>query len=344
MIVTGAWLDEINRINGRIREAQTKIRLEHEASDVRQAELAELSAAAEESRATAAAAREACEAARQGLDQRDDDSDEIAVVTDYEPAGIAQMPSVPRSGSASEALATAFAPTLTVAPQPASSVGSAESAESAASVVGTLAPVMQATAEETAREQIVDPESPDPVAIVRLLRRERATLSTLVDGLAGADPAARACWQFLLSNLVDAATAVAIEQGYLEFPPGNMFWDALRPEEARAVAMALASLGFRPDGLGEFADGRVPVPRDLALAVGAAGLLPARVKYWPGSGEAAELFCGVRVAADSMVAQRSPALDLDEIVSLLGWRSRPLADLWSDWPRVRPLFLAMSGD
>jgi hypothetical protein len=84
----------------------------------------------------------------------------------------------------------------------------------------------------------------------------------------------------------------------------------------------------------------VPSQRDLALAVGAAGLLPARIRYWPKPEEIAELYRNVRVAADAFVAARAPALTLGELVHLLGRRAHLLADLWNDWPRVRPLLFS----
>ena len=106
-------------------------------------------------------------------------------------------------------------------------------------------------------------------------------MGMLVDGLADVDPASRRHWQLLLSSLVDALAAAAIEEAFFEFPPGDPFWGLFTPEQAREVARGLAALGFRYDGLGEFADGHVPGQRDLALAVGAAGLLPVRIRFWP---------------------------------------------------------------
>jgi hypothetical protein len=190
----------------------------------------------------------------------------------------------------------------------------------------------------------IDLRLPDAQAIVRLLRGNRATLSVLVDRLADVDPTERRHWQLLLSNFVDALAAAAIEETYFEFPHGDPFWDLFTPDEAREVARGLAALGFRYDGLGEFADGYVPGQRDLALAVGAAGLLPVRIRFWPNAAETAALFRGVRVATDLFVAQRAPALTLGEVVRILGRRAEQLADLWNDWPRVRPLLLTTISD
>ncbi|HJX67809.1 MAG TPA: hypothetical protein VJ258_03680, partial [Candidatus Limnocylindrales bacterium] len=190
----------------------------------------------------------------------------------------------------------------------------------------------------------IDLRSPDAQAIVRLLRGNRATLSILVDRLADADPASRRHWQLLLSNLVDALAAAAIEEAFFEFPPGDPFWGLFTPDQALEVARGLAALGFRYDGLGEFADGHVPGQRDLALAVGAAGMLPVRIRFWPNAAETAALFRSVRVATDLFVAQRAPALTLGEVVLILGRRAEQLTELWNDWPRVRPVLLSTISD
>jgi hypothetical protein len=52
------------------------------------------------------------------------------------------------------------------------------------------------------------------------------------------------------------------------------------------------------------------------------------------------LYKDVRVASEAFIAAKAPALTLGELVGVLGRRSEMLADLWNDWPRVRPLFLA----
>jgi hypothetical protein len=169
-------------------------------------------------------------------------------------------------------------------------------------------------------------------------------LSALVDRLADVDPASRRHWQLLLSSFVDALAAAAIDESFFEFPPGDAFWGLFSPEEAREVARGLAALGFRYDGLGEFADGHVPAQRDLALAVGAAGLLPVRIRFWPQATETAALFRGVRVATDLFVAERAPALTLGEVVRILGRRAEQLTELWNNWPRVRPVLLTTMGD
>jgi hypothetical protein len=302
------WLTEINRINGQLRAAQTRTKHEREAAEAQLAEVDRLSIAAETSRALADAALEACRAARKA-------------------AGL------PETASPAES------PAVDTAPAPPATESAAPPAAPPA-VAAQAAPAEDRPATDWL---VIDLRSPEPQAIIRLLRRDRDTLSMLVDRLAGAEATARSCWQLLLSNLVDAITAAAIDDAFFEFPPGNTFWDLFTPDQAREVAKGLAALGFRYGGMGEFADGRVPGPRDLALAVGAAGLLPARIRFWPKPEETAELFLNVRVATDAFIAQRAPALSLGEIVRLLGRRAELLADLWNDWPRVRPLLFTTTG-
>ena len=189
---------------------------------------------------------------------------------------------------------------------------------------------------------VIDIRAPHPQAIVRLIRRDGRTLSTLVDRLAGTDSTARSGWQLLLSDFVDSVVAAAIDAFCFEFPDGHPFWSQFTQEQSRDVARGLAALGFRYDRFEGFADGRVPIQRDLALAVGQAGLLPVRVRYWPRPEETVELFRDVRVSADAFIASRASALTLGELVRLLGRRAEFLADLWNEWPRVRPLLFSTS--
>jgi hypothetical protein len=134
--------------------------------------------------------------------------------------------------------------------------------------------------------------------------------------------------------------AAAIDEGWFVFDAGNPFWDQFRASESHEIARGLAALGFRYDGFGAFVDGRVPTGRDLALAIGQAGLLPVKIRYWPSADEATRLFAGVHVSADRFLATRAPALTLGEMVRMLGRRSELLADLWNNWPRCRPLLFS----
>ncbi|HWP63846.1 MAG TPA: hypothetical protein VNO86_10275, partial [Candidatus Binatia bacterium] len=148
-------------------------------------------------------------------------------------------------------------------------------------------------------------------------------------------------WRLLLADLVDAVIARAIEATALDFPEDDPFWGRFTPAECRDIAAALAALGYRFDGLGGFADGRVPSQRDLSLAVGCAGLDPMRIRTWPSEAELPDLFARVTIAADEFLTREAGGLTLSELVELLGQRADELADLWNAWGRVRPLLIEL---
>ena len=161
----------------------------------------------------------------------------------------------------------------------------------------------------------------------------------LLVALAANDDAERRRWQLVTSDLVDAILADAIEDSVLVFPETHAFWGPFTQTQDRDIAAALASLGYRFDGLGGWVDGRIPSQRDLSLAVGYAGLDPMRIRHWPTEVEMAELYRDVGVSADEHLAGHAPDLTLGELVGMLGRRADPLADLWNDWGRIRPLLL-----
>jgi hypothetical protein len=309
------WLKEINRINNDGRLAQALIKHERETADVLLAQLAGLTDTAESSAAMAAAAEEACRAAREAL------------AYDQAARG-GEMPQAPAADPVDEPAAAAVA-VHAMPPQPDAPVHSM-----------STAPAVEE--KQSTDWLVIDIRSPQPQAIIKLIRRDGHTVNTLVDRLAGADTTARSGWQLLLSNFVDSVVAAAIDEVCFEFPAGHPFWGQFTPEQSREVARGLSALGFRYDRFEGFADGRVPIQRDLALAVGQAGMLPVRIRQWPRPEEIAELFSDVRVMADSFIALRAPALTLGELVRLLGRRAELLADLWNEWPRVRPLLFSTS--
>jgi hypothetical protein len=175
--------------------------------------------------------------------------------------------------------------------------------------------------------------------ILRMLRGDRDAMRTVVHDVAGDDPVEQRRWQLLLSNLVDACTARAIEASSLEFPTDHDFWGPFSQAQSRDITTALASLGYRFDGLVGFSDGRVPSQRDLSLALGYAGIDPMRLRTWPTDATMPRLFEEVRVAADEYVAAAAGELTLGEMVALLGGRAEPLADLWNNWGKIRLLLL-----
>jgi hypothetical protein len=175
--------------------------------------------------------------------------------------------------------------------------------------------------------------------IFRLLQGDRVALVAVVERLAGEDPAERRTWQLSITNLVDAILATAIEGAALEFPDEDPFWGPFTMSQSRDIVSALSSLGYRFDGLGGWADGRVPSQRDLALALGYAGLDPMRMRHWPNESEMAALFANVRVAAAEYLAVSAGDLTLGELVTMLGPRADALTDVWNAWGRIRPLLL-----
>jgi hypothetical protein len=193
-----------------------------------------------------------------------------------------------------------------------------------------------------------DPGAPESAAedlaglsvIVRVLRGDRAARERLAAALAGDEPASVATWRLRVSALVDAIVARAIEAGSLDLPDDDPFWQLFTHRERREIVEALSSLGFRFDGLGGFADGRVPAARDLSLAVGYAGLDPMRIRIWPREGELAALYSRAIVAADAWLATRADDLALGAVVDALGPRAEDLGEVWNAWGRIRALLLA----
>jgi hypothetical protein len=177
------------------------------------------------------------------------------------------------------------------------------------------------------------------VAILRLLQGDRATMRSIVDRLAGSDPIEQRRWQLLMSDLVDAIMARAIDASALNFPTDHVFWGPYQQVQCREIASAMAALGYRFDGMGGFADGRVPSQRDLSLALGYAGEDPMRVRFWPSEADMPALFRDVQVDAGRYLAETAGGLTMGEMLDLLGRRAEPLAELWNAWGRVRPLLL-----
>ena len=180
----------------------------------------------------------------------------------------------------------------------------------------------------------------EDAAIIRLLRGDRDVMTRLVARLGGDDEAARRHWQGLLGEFVEAVVARAIETSAFDFPETGSFWSPFTRSQARDITAALASLGYRHDGFGGWADERVPAQRDLSLAVGYAGLDPMRIRVWPSEREMPDLLRNVTVAADEYVWEAAGGLTLGEMVSLLGRRADGLAELWNEWGVVRPMLLS----
>lgn len=340
------WLKAINEINGQGRAARAQVRRESQAADEMLSQLTRLSDFAEAGAAMASSANQACIAARAALEGAD--AIEAEEADGVEGAPVVAFPTAASAAGESSVGTPAAQPVeaLSIDALPAADCDSPPASP-------TPSPAPSAPAEPSAPDEpsagavsrtadwlIVDIRAPEPQMITRLMRHEGRTLSILVDRLAGSDPAARSRWQLLLSNFVDSVVAAAIDDGYLEIPRSSPFWDQFSVSEVREVARGLIALGFRYDGFGAFVDGRLPTRRDLALAVGAAGLLPVRIRHWPTPDETAVLFRGVEASADAFLAVKAPALTLGELVRALGRRAEPLADLWNDWAAIRPLLFS----
>jgi hypothetical protein len=323
-----AWLADINRVNAHSRTALTRIASAHVEVSALQERLARLSDSAESTTRMAVAAMDACRAARAEL--------AASGVLAPPPVDGAWTPEVARLAEAAAELKTAEGLAATTAPE--SEMTAAEEALTAA--VAPDGAGQEAAPVPSSAWLAIDLGSLHPQVIVRLVRRDDQIMGALVDKLAGSDPTDRARWQLNLSTFIDSVVAAAIDEACFEFGPGNAFWDQFTGAESREIARALAALGFRYDGMGGFVDGRVPTNRDLAMAVGQAGLLPVKIRHWPSAEEAANLLQGVHVSADTFIAARAPALTLGELVPMLGRRAEHLSDLWNDWPRCRPLMFS----
>ncbi|HEX5013620.1 MAG TPA: hypothetical protein VFV72_05600 [Candidatus Limnocylindrales bacterium] len=180
----------------------------------------------------------------------------------------------------------------------------------------------------------------EDAAIIRLLRGDRDVMSRLVARLGGDDEESRRHWQVVLGDFVEALVGRAIEASAFDFPETGSFWSMFTRSQARDIAGALASLGYRHDGFGGWAEDRVPSQRDLSLAVGYAGLDPMRIRVWPSEREMTDILRNVTVAADEYVWEAAGGLTLGEMISLLGRRADALTELWNEWGTIRPMLLS----
>ena len=175
--------------------------------------------------------------------------------------------------------------------------------------------------------------------IFRLLAGEPAAMASLVDALAAGDPEQAPQWEALVTHLVDAILADAIDASALDFPDDHPFWGPFGVAQSREIVKALGSLGYRFDGRGGWVDDRMPSQRDLSLALGYAGVDPMRVRRWPDEAGTRVLFDTVHVAADEYLAINAGDLTLGEMVTMLDRRADGLAELWNEWGTIRPLLL-----
>jgi len=294
------WLTEINRINLATREANTKAEQHRAAATTLVPALERLALEADAARISAETAEEACVAAREA----------VAVCEE-----------------AAAAAAEADRTTIDVPDE------AEPETEIAAAASASDSPDLE-------DDEAMGSRAGEDAAIIRLLRGDREILPRIVARLGGDDPDEQRRWRGLLADLVEALVARSIEAAAFDFPAQHPFWGPFTRAQSRDIAAALASLGYRHDGFGDWADERAPSQRDLSLAVGYAGLDPMRIRKWPTEAEMGELLRDVTVAADEYVWEAAGALTLGELVSLLGRRADGLTDLWNEWGSVRPLLLS----
>jgi hypothetical protein len=310
------WLQEINRINAAAREASATLAKEREGAAALLAALERLTIEADAARLQAEGAGESCTLARKALADCEELVREAARAASRKSSG-------GRPGGADET--GGGAPSR--APARATRSGSRPGAAPAPAPVeeeGALAAAVHAGGNP---------------AVLSLLIGNRSVLQRLVWELAGEDPVNQRRWQIQLADLIDAIVSRAIEACAFIFPEEHPFWEPFNRRQGRDIALALSSLGFRFDGLGGFADDRVPAQRDLALALGYAGLDPMRVRRWPAEGEFEDLYRDVTVAADEYILGAAPGLTLGELVGILGRRADPLTEVWNTWAQIRPILL-----
>ena len=295
------WLNEINRLNTSAREAAHVIETGGAELRTLLPRLERLAVEADAARITAEGAEAGCREAREALARCEEQT----------------------------ALAAAAAAAAAPGQPPAEEPTTRDLAWPTTREEAPVAAAEPATGEEVSELAVVN----------RILRGDRPARERLIASLAAGDAAGARDWQLRITAHVDAIVARAIEDGFLDLPDTG-FWGLFTHRERREVVGALSALGFRFDGLGGFADGRVPAQRDLSLAVGYAGLDRMRIRIWPRESELGGLYADATVAADEWLVSEAGDLSLGRMVDALGARAAELADLWNAWGRVRPALLA----
>ncbi len=315
------WLREIDRVNARTRDAIRVMSREDAAEAELLRTVERLGVEADGARIASESAAEACRNARIAL----------ATCEERERSGVGL--GALQAGHGGLEPASVVARATLVAPD-AGAGGATPAAE--------RGPTAAALDEGLAAPPPRDHSSGSAVlpAVLTLLEGDRDTLHRIAAVLAEGDDSSRRRWEQQLAALVEAVTARAIDGAALTFPEEHPLWGQYSREHCREIAAALGALGYRFDGYGGFADGRVPGQRELSLAIGYAGQDPMRIRIWPTEAEMARLFEDVRVDSGRFVAEAAGELTLGEMIDLLGRRAEDLSELWNAWGRVRPLLLA----
>jgi hypothetical protein len=306
-----AWLRRLDQLNRDAREADDRADgLAQRISELDRA-LPGLELAADAARISAEAAQVGCLDARRALAACEE-----------------------QSGRSTPAVVRTVAP-VTATPGASASAPAQASPAGFGQTGGTLRPAPG-----------VAPSNPAPsdtagiaAAASALMRGDRQTLLGLALGLAEETGFEAGRLQLLLLELREQIASRALEEHAFTFPPGHPFWSQFPTAAARNVAASLASMGYRFDGAGRWAEGRSPQIRDLALALSYAGYDPRSLRRPAGQAAIDGLWAGTTVRGEEYLLSRAPELTLAQIVALLGPRSGRLAELWDIWGRLRPLLI-----
>lgn len=330
------WLQEINRVNAAAREAGIALVREREMAAALQAMIERLTVEADAARVQAESAAESCVLARESLAACEEEAREAKIAATAsagdgrpdEPQGSHESQGSPEPQEPVEGPTDDTPIVVPSTPTRAAPSAPAPAETGAAEDEGALVAAVRAGGHP---------------AIMRLLTGDRAVMQALVLELAGEDPVVQRRWQIQLADLIDAIVSRAIEACAFVLPEDHSFWAPFNRTQGRDIALALSSLGFRFDGMGGFADDRVPTQRDVALALSYAGLDPMRVRRWPAETELTELYRDVTVAADEYILGAAPDLTLGELVGILGRRADPLTEVWNAWGDIRSMLLEEIG-
>ena len=197
-----------------------------------------------------------------------------------------------------------------------------------------------AECEEKAQQSAPRPSRPSSVPpgmrpISLLLRGDRPRLIELCAELAAETGVEPGRLQLLLLELREQIFSRALAENVLRFPEEHPFWGQFSTADGRRVSAALAGLGYRFDGRSSWIDGRAPSMRELAVAIGHAGLDPRLLRRPPTQEAVAGMWRGTFVMAEEFLGTRAPTLDLERVVASLGPGATRLTELWDMWGRLR---------
>jgi hypothetical protein len=179
-----------------------------------------------------------------------------------------------------------------------------------------------------------------PLIIEALVSGDEAALEGTAAALVEHSDLSPAEARLQLRELVDAILSAASSEGYLTFDERHPLWANLTVEEARLVVAALARLGFQLEPAEGWHAGRAPLPADLAVALGYAGLDARHMRNLPTAEALRLLPQSIGVDGRTFLADRAPDLTVDHMVHVLERRAAQLEPLWDAWGQVRPILLA----